>query len=359
MNNMDTPAASGHCAHEESLRLWLEGQLRENELTIEPAQEPQEPPQFWTAIRGDAGFRQYYRLHTKPSTIAVFSPPETEDNAQFCRIAHAFREHGIHTPNVIAHDFSHGFMLLEDLGNDVLLAELSEESVDGLYAGAMMSLLRIQQCPLDYSIYPKYDEVKLREEMTLFPQWFVSELLGYELSESESDMISGVFDSLSRSALEQPQVVVHRDFHSRNLLSVPAGSVGVIDFQDAVIGPITYDLVSLLRDCYITWDIAQVERWAITYARTAADVGVLPAVDDATFLRWFDLMGLQRHIKVLGIFARLSLRDGKHGYLDDLSLVVQYVRDVAARHSELNAFTQWFDAKLMPLIDDASWFSRS
>ena len=172
-------------------------------------------------------------------------------------------------------------------------------------------------------------------------------------------MIQGVFDVLSRSALGQPQVVVHRDFHSRNLLCVRAGSVGVIDFQDAVIGPITYDLVSLLRDCYVSWDMDQVERWAITYARTAADVGVLPDIDDTTFLRWFHLMGLQRHIKVLGVFARLSLRDGKHQYLDDLSLVIQYVRDVAARHSEFKAFTQWFDATLMPLIDGASWFSPS
>ena len=335
---------------------------------------------LWSPILGDAGFRRYFRVggrevlsvvgseglghqlagqNDSPSVIAVYAPVATENSQQFCRVAQVMREGGVHTPSILAHDFGQGFMLIEDLGGAVLLGELNNESVDGYYGEAMMSLLRIQQCRHDFSVFALYDADKLHTEMNLLPEWFVEKLLGVHLSSDEVTLLKDTFNQLINSALEQPQVVVHRDFHSRNLMCIESSDLGVIDFQDAVIGPVTYDLVSLLRDCYVAWDSDKVEKWALAYANMAVEVGVVPIVDSDTFIRWFDWMGLQRHIKVLGIFARLSLRDGKHRYLDDLPLVVQYVRSVAQKYAELQPFSEWFESRLMPEIDKTSWIKAS
>jgi aminoglycoside/choline kinase family phosphotransferase len=312
----------------------------------------------WQNLSGDAGFRQYFRLNTLPPTLAVVAPPETENNAAFIAVADYLRERGIRTPAVIAYESDRGFMLVEDLGRDLLLDHLNADTVDLLYGEALMLLLRLQQQPPNGALFPIYSRQKLRDEMNSFSQWFAEGLLGYTLTQEDRQIIDPAFQCLEDSAASQPQVIAHRDFHSRNLVYAAGSAPGVIDFQDAVTGPLTYDLVSLLRDCYIQWPQAQVERWALAYAGMAADVGLLQDVSDVQFLRWFDYMGLQRHIKVLGVFSRLSLRDGKHGYLADLPLVIHYVRSLARQYGDTRAFADWFEARLLPLARQQAWYTE-
>src|SRR5690606_7785452 len=200
-----------------------------------------------------------------------------------------------------------------------------------------------------------YDRTALGGELTLFNDWFVTELLHHPLSDDELRLIKKAFALLEDSALEQPQVLVHRDYHSRNLLVRADGRLGVVDFQDAVWGPITYDLVSRLRDCYLRWAPEQVRQWAIGYGNMAAEAGLLSAVDELQYLRWFDWMGLQRHLKVLGIFTRLALRDGKARYLDDLPLVIRYVLEAARPYPELDEFRHWFEHLILPLAQHQEW----
>lgn len=304
------------------------------------------------AIDGDAGFRRYFRLKLGSiNLIAVYAPPETEKNKAFVDIGSFLFLQGVRVPKILAYDLNLGFLLLEDLGESMYLDHLDLGSANMLYGEALFSLLRIQQSPPEPTIFPAFNRGRLIDEMTLFCDWFVPQLLGYQLSDTERSLIFHTFEVLVNNALDQPQVIVHRDFHSRNIVFGEGGTPGIIDFQDAVIGPVTYDLVSLLRDCYISWPQNQVERWAIAYGNMAVDAGIMSAVSEQQFLRWFDLMGLQRHIKVLGIFSRLSLRDGKNGYLKDLPLVIRYVREVAKKHPETEGFAAWFDKALMPLIE--------
>lgn len=310
----------------------------------------------WQALPGDAGFRRYFRLSCEPSLLAVHAPPDTEDSQAFIDIARLLRESGVLTPLVLISELQQGFLIIEDLGGTLMLDVLQPDNADALYAGALQSLLHVQTCPADYAVFPPYDREKLRQEMSLFCEWFVRRLLGVSPSIAEDRMLDAVFQLLEESAVEQPQVVVHRDYHSRNLVYRETGLPGVIDFQDAVIGPWTYDLVSLLRDCYISWPQERVTQWALNYARLAHRAELVPAIDEVQFLRWFDLMGLQRHIKVLGIFARLSLRDGKHRYLNDLPMVIRYTLDVAQQHPECSRFVQWFETSLMPQIKESSWY---
>ncbi len=351
--------ASHPQAFEGELKLWVEQQLTSLKTTQPPAVHDDSGILTWQGLNGDAGFRKYFRLSVSScQLIAVYAPPETENNPAFLAIDKFLFEHGVHVPKIIAHDLTQGYFLLEDLGKTLYLDHLDEDSANGLYGEALLALMQIQQCPLDRSIFPEYDAARLKEEMALFPQWFVSELLGYELSNRERGMIEQAFDILLASAEEQPNVIVHRDFHSRNIVYGVSGIPGIVDFQDAVIGPFTYDVVSLLRDCYIQWPQEQVKNWLLAYGNMAFDAGVIPSVSQDCLLRWFDLMGLQRHIKVLGIFARLSLRDGKHGYLKDLPLVVHYVRSVAAEYESLKSFSDWFESTLMPLVLDQPWAER-
>ena len=332
-----------------AFKAWVGSEIQNNEIHLD--QELQ-----LSVLHGDAGFRKYFRLNTKEPLLAVYAPPATEDNRGFDRIARFLYEGGIRAPKILATDFSHGFFLLQDLGPDLLLKYLQDETVDTLYSHALMLLLRLQQCTLDYSVFPAYETEKLREEMMLFPEWFVEKHLGLELNEGEQQMLDDLFSELEKNAAEQPKVVVHRDYHSRNLIYEETGNFGVVDFQDAVIGPVSYDLVSILKDCYVSWEPERVERWALAYANMAAEIGIMPPVSREKFIRWFDWMGLQRHLKVLGIFCRLSLRDGKDDYLNDLPLVVQYTRDTLAKYKELTVFSEWFEATLMPIINQKkSW----
>ena len=316
----------------------------------------------FSPLAGDAGHRQYFRATScDGSWIAVRYPRRSQEEIErFVTLADFFRCRGVHTAGVVAADGELGYLLLEDLGVVHLLDQLSPETADSLYADAMMNMLCLQQFPAEEITplkLPHYSRERLRMEMNLMCEWFVGPLLGHTLSAAEQRMLDESFAVLENSAAEQPQVLVHRDFHSRNLILRHAETMAVIDFQDAVIGPVSYDPVSLLRDCYIEWPEDKVAQWAECYRRLAEDAGILVDVDESTFFRWFDLMGLQRHIKVLGIFSRLSLRDNKHQYLQDLPLVVRYVRQISSQYSALTAFSDWFEQKLMPLVHQQEWYA--
>lgn len=314
-----------------------------------------------TPVTGDAGFRSYFRSNTQPPFIAALAPPEHEDNPAFVNIAIAMAKGGVHVPKIYAVDYEHGFLLQEDLGETLYLDVLNSKTQSQLYDRAEETLLKIQKLPADSALFPTYDAMLLQRELELFPEWFVEGLLGMKLDAPARCLLDDLFTVLLDSAAEQPQVVVHRDFHSRNLLVLDDGGVGVIDFQDAVFGPLSYDLASLLRDCYIRWPKALVEQRVEGFRRkllaTAEVQGQSQALpDSAAFLRWFDLMGLQRHLKVLGIFARLSLRDGKPRYLDDLPLVLRYVLEVAQKYPETGGVYRWFIEYLEPKVIEQDWY---
>lgn len=308
-------------------------------------------------VSGDASFRRYFRTqHQGKSYIIMDAPPDKEDCTSFIAIARHWREHGVQVPELLAIDQAQGFLLLSDFGDQVLLSALRNpdgtpifEAGDRHYHNAMNALLHIQQVPESASRLPPYDHALLLREMSLFKDWLSIKHLGLELSASETQVFDDCFEALAQAALSQPKVTVHRDYHSRNLMLLPDDSLGIIDFQDAVFGPITYDLVSLLRDCYIVWPEKQVNAWAEYYFQASRDQGLHNA-DLGTFMRWFDLMGVQRHLKASGIFARLSLRDGKHGYLDSVPDTVNYLRRVMPRYAETRALADWIENNMVPAL---------
>jgi|TARA_B110000977_G_scaffold88517_1_gene117636 aminoglycoside/choline kinase family phosphotransferase len=332
-------------------------QLTEWILTYLPEKNDLQGTLELQGLAGDAGFRRYYRLNTIPSMIAVDSPPSKENNLAYVQISLALNARGIRRPHLYAVDFSRGFLLLEDLGEQLMQPLLNDETVDKLYGQAELMLLSIQNSAPDTQIFPIYEKASLAQEFDLFAAWFVKKLLGISIDKHAKNMLDTLCTDLITSALSQPQVIVHRDYHSRNLMVVDDKKLAVIDFQDAVIGPVTYDLVSLLKDCYVTWPRELVESRVLSYRKRLEDSQLMAGVDEQTFLRWFDLMGLHRHIKVMGIFARLALRDGKTGYLHDLPLVIAYVLDVVARYPEAAAFGQWFETKITPHLRSHSWYS--
>ncbi|MDF1691315.1 MAG: phosphotransferase [Zhongshania sp.] len=310
-------------------------------------------------VSGDASFRSYYRLPLAAggSVIAVHAPPDKEDNLAFATVQALLHKHGARVPALLGWDKPRGFLLQEDFGDQLLWPLLvNSAAADHYYRQAFGVMLAMQRIPNDQHSLPEYDEARLTAEMNLFSEWFVSGLLGYQLDADELAMLRGVFGLLSARALAQSQVLVHRDFHSRNLMVLADERLGMIDFQDAVVGPVSYDLVSLIRDCYVSWPEEQVDDWIEVYRLMAMRVGVLKAVSAEEFRQDVDWMGLQRHIKVLGIFARLNLRDGKTAYMADLPLVLEYTLSIASRYPEFDEILSWFDRKLMPLICQQSWF---
>jgi N-acetylmuramate 1-kinase len=307
------------------------------------------------AVSGDASFRRYFRGTTADAHyILVDAPPPKEDCTPFVKVAQQLMAAGVRVPCVLAYDLAQGFMCLEDFGNALLWSALESARVEGNYIAAQQyyqrcfeELLLIQQANVT-SPLPQYDEALLLREMRLFTEWCCGALLQLTLTPAEHALIEQAFGLLVTSALQQPQVLVHRDYHSRNLmlLDEPGSAIGVIDFQDAVIGPWTYDLVSLLKDCYVEWPQAQVREWALLYAQHANAVGILPAVEPAQVLHDFDLMGAQRHIKVLGIFCRLWLRDGKAGYLNDIPLTFRYLQQVMSAQPQFTEFAQFLQTRI-------------
>ena len=261
------------------------------------------------------------------------APPTHEDVRPFVRVAEIFAASGVTVPQVLEKDEAQGLLLLRDLGHQTYLDVLTPENAPALYRAAMRALIKIQQSS-QAGILPAYDRALLHREMALFPEWYMAKHCGTTLSTTDHAALNNVFETLLANNLAQPRVYVHRDYHSRNLMYLDSDdNPGVLDFQDAVYGPITYDLVSLLRDAYIEWPEEQVIDWVVRYWEQAKKAGLPVALDPADFYRDFEWMGLQRHLKVLGIFARLAHRDGKTGYLKDLPLVLKYTRKVAERYS--------------------------
>ncbi len=305
-----------------ALRRWLRGLPGLAEAEPQPAS-------------ADASFRRYFRVRDAAgrSWIAMDAPPGREDLRPFLDVTERLLAAGLHVPRVHARDRAQGFLLLDDLGQRHYLAALDGRSAGRLYGDALAALLRLQGA--DARGLPPYDEALLRAEMDLFRDWFLGEHLGLALTPAQRAALAGVWQALVDNALAQPRVFVHRDYHSRNLMVTARDNPGIIDHQDAVAGPLTYDLVSLLRDCYVAWPAARVRGWALDFRDRLRAAGRLdPALDAATFLRWFDLMGVQRHLKAIGIFARLCHRDGKPGYLGDIPRTLGYLRQVTPRYAE-------------------------
>lgn len=314
----------------------------------------------WKMISGDASFRRYFRLVTGEkgedrSWILVDSRPDKEKNREFVQVLSHMKQAGVRVPAVRALDYERGYLCLSDLGDQLLLPLLNEQSVDAWYQCAQLCLRRVQRT-LERGL-PIYNESLLRTELNLFHEWFLPKYLGIELNESQQAELEACYVQLEASAVEQPRTFVHRDFHSRNLMVVDTDaephvdSLAVIDFQDAVDGPITYDLVSLLKDCYIKWSAEQVDQWALNFLTLLQNdqVAVLAEITEQQWLRWFDWMGLQRHIKVAGIFVRLYERDGKDGYLKDIPRVVSYILDTVTRYkSDFSWFYDFLTDTVIP-----------
>ena len=318
-----------------------------------------------TLVAGDASPRRYFRVQietgskTQPSLIAVISPP-TEKNQAFLAIRDLLEESAIRVPSLVTADLQAGFFLLEDFGDALLLDALRQGQISRWYPQALQILKRQRSIDPSETELPPYDEALLVQEMDLFPRWFLGDLLGFTDAEIEAAHLREVWSCLVENAMAQPQVVVHRDFHSRNLMCLDSGELGVIDFQDGVIGPMTYDLVSLLKDCYIVWPRDTQLAWLQQAYDDLPDDIVNRDVSFAQYVQWFDLMGLQRHIKVLGIFSRLCFRDGKPQYLEDLPTVLAYVAEALDLYREqeprLAVFAAWFEAELMPRAESQPWF---
>ncbi|MGC4028339.1 MAG: phosphotransferase [Steroidobacteraceae bacterium] len=330
-------------------RRWLGEDLSLSIASLEPAS-------------ADASFRRYFRagLDHGATRILMDAPPGKEDLGAYLRVSALLESCGVHVPHVHAADTRLGFALLEDLGGTHMLTGLAAGLDPArLYRDALVALAGLQLNGDAASMQlPPYDQAVLRREMQLMPEWFCTRHLGMALSASQQQMLQDSFAFLEQEALAQPRVFVHRDYHSRNLMLVPERSPGVIDFQDALRGPVGYDLVSILKDCYVAWPRARVEDWVDEFRallQAGGDHGRrLAGSSRAGFLRGFDAIGLQRHIKVLGIFARLCWRDGKPGYLGDLPRTLDYVRDAVQRFAELAPLAAFVETQLVLRLDGAN-----
>lgn len=292
-------------------------------------------------LSGDASFRRYYRVSMPGQRYVVMDAPPPEEPALFVELAGGLRRAGLNVPEVFAQDLSQGFLLLSDFGDDLYLSALNEKTASTLYQDAFSALLRIQQCVAEV---PYFDDAFLKRQMEIFKVWFLEKNLKLSVTPEIDQELAGLLRLFSEVMKEQPQVLVHRDYHSRNLMLLESGNPGILDFQDAMKGPVTYDLVSLLQDCYVAWPRKLVENWVGEYQESAKAAGVLTNNPSRqTFLRWFDLTGLQRHLKNLGIFSRLYYRDGKAQYLKDIPMLYKYMQETVERYPELAAYPRLFD----------------
>jgi aminoglycoside/choline kinase family phosphotransferase len=319
----------------QALQEWTAQQLGTTAFALAPAS-------------ADASFRRYFRATLNDHAakirhyIVMDAPPTHEDCRPFLHVAELFAEAGVNVPKVIAHDLAQGFLLLSDLGDATYLSALTPASARELYLASNDALIRIQQASRP-GVLPDYDRALLTRELMLFPEWYVGKHLGVAMNEAQSATLDRVFARLLANNLAQARVWVHRDWHSRNLM-VAEPKPGVLDFQDAVYGPITYDLASIYKDAYIEWDEEQSLDWVIRYWEQARAAGLPVREDFSDFYRDYEWMGAQRHLKVLGIFARLYHRDGKDGYLKDMPLVMRYLRKVCERYDELKPLLYLLDA---------------
>jgi len=320
---------SGTDVRLDALRAWLDAQLG-NAYTLAPAS-------------ADASFRRYFRVTAADGTrIAMDAPPPREDCRPFVKVAALMHEAGVHVPRVLAQDIERGFLLLTDLGRTTYLSAIGPDNADALFSDAIDMLIRWQLASRP-GVLPPYDEALLRREMDLFPEWYVARHLGATLDADLQRTLDDAMTRIVQASLAQPPVYVHRDYMPRNLM-VGAPNPGVLDFQDAVYGPITYDVVSLFRDAFVSWDEERVIDWTVRYWERARAAGLPVGADFGAFYRDFEWMGLQRHLKVLGIFARICYRDGKPDYLADTPRFVAYARAVCGRYGDLTGLLRVFDA---------------
>jgi hypothetical protein len=299
-------------------------------------------------LTNDASFRRYFRITINgTSQVIMDAPPNKENCLPFIEVARRLRQSGLNAPEVIMANLERGFLLLTDFGSQLYLPALNETQADQLYRDAITALVTMQKLTSAEGL-PPYDHRLLHQEMNLFTDWLLGKHLHFQLAEPEQQKLVTNFEQLSANALSQPQVFVHRDYHSRNLMVVSPNNPGILDFQDAVKGAITYDLVSLLRDCYIAWPLEQVHDWAMQYFTQAQQQGLLSGIPAPQFLRWFDWMGIQRHLKASGIFARLYHRDGKSNYLKDIPRTLNYIVTVASHYSELAYLHELVSQRVLP-----------
>lgn len=332
-------SAAQLAARQTALEAWL-GQLTASTIVLQP-------------VSGDASFRRYFRFHHQgASHIAMDAPPSHEDCRPFVALADRYLAVGVQVPEIVARDLQQGFLWLRDFGDQLLLPLLTDAAAARHWYPRCLQLLpAIEQVEATEDGHlPAFDEAMLRREMALFSDWLLPRHLDYQMDAAEQLLWQQLTDLLVANALAQPQRGVHRDYHARNLMVLSDGSIGVIDFQDAVVGPITYDAVSLLRDCYVAWPDALVDELLEGFRQQLLASGVAEAGDAARFRRWFDLMGMQRHLKASGIFARLLHRDGKAGYIADIPRTVGYIIAVGRRYPELTAVIDWLEQRIWPLI---------
>ena len=317
----------------DQLKNWLVEVLGQDDFDIKPASE-------------DASFRRYYRIsYNGSSRIIMDAPPDHEDCSRFIDISSRLRVSGVNAPEVFQYNKQYGFVLLSDFGDDLYLDVLNDSNADHLYKDALSALLRMQQ-NTDRTGIPPYDEALLLQEMELFRDWLLGRHLGIELDTNQNTQLDKIYTLLIDSALQQPVVFVHRDFHSRNLMYCENNNPGIIDFQDAVLGPVTYDLVSLFKDCYIKWPGETIYKWTRGFYNSV-NTGDF---DETIFLRWFDLMGVQRHLKASGIFARLYHRDHKDGFLKDIPRTLSYIQDLENDYPELEFLIELIHSRVLPKL---------
>ena len=326
------------------LNTWLKQILR----GVDQAQFKVEP------VAGDASFRRYFRVITQSGKryIAMDAPPEKEDCKPFVAVTCAWSEHGIAVPKIYSEDIEQGFLLLEDFGDTQLFDMVDQADTrtqSDIYTAALDELQKLQALPLKELEHDSYDRALLTRELKLFSDWLIAEAMSIKLTDEQTQLLEAGFEVLIDNALSQELCVVHRDYHSRNLMILDNEQIGVIDFQDAVIGPYTYDLVSLLRDCYIRLNPELIEDLALGFKSGSANKNIR-ALPEQVFLRHFDLMGVQRHMKAAGIFARLALRDGKLSYLQDIPRTFSYITEVCSKYEELQALATFLIKEIEPSI---------
>ncbi|MEM6998272.1 MAG: phosphotransferase [Pseudomonadota bacterium] len=325
----------------ESLKHWLTRILESDEFELK-------------SVTADASFRSYYRLYLNhpykqaKTFIVMDAPPLQEDCAPFILITNILLNSDINVPRIHDIDLEQGYLLLDDLGNDLYLDKLNSDTADKLYSDAIMALVQMQTSA-NVSELNDYNESLLRTEMNLFSEWLLSKHLNIVLDSDQTQALELLFNLLIENVLQQPQCFVHRDFHSRNLMVTESRNPGVIDYQDAVNGPASYDLVSLLKDCYIKWPKEAISHWLSLYLDKMAEAGF--PLDHDQFQRWFDFMGVQRHLKASGIFARLSHRDGKHNYLNDVPLTLSYIVDLKNTYEELIPLCLLIEESVLPRFE--------
>jgi aminoglycoside/choline kinase family phosphotransferase len=325
-----------------ALRYWLDGLGGFDLDSICPAS-------------ADASFRRYFRVNAGSATYVVMdAPPDREDCGPFVRIAGYLQQMGLNAPQILRADMQAGFLLLTDLGSDQYLADLKKDPglAEALYTDAIRALVTMQSRGAAYQqMLPPYDQTLLQFELSLFSDWLCTRHLGMRFDTNEAVAWQECCEFLLAAAASQPAVFVHRDYHSRNLMRVERNNPGILDFQDAVEGPLTYDLVSLLKDCYISWPTTQVRRWAMLYQQLSPQAQSLP---EDTFLRWFELMGVQRQLKAAGIFARLNIRDGKTGYLQDIPRTLNYILELAPRYPQLEFVSRLVRDRVLPRLQESA-----